>query len=62
MYVIHLSRCGISQISPLTLTGYLQLDKSIFGIKSELLCPHGVVDSFQACAIGGNSAINAGRK
>ncbi|GAP88172.2 putative cellobiose dehydrogenase [Rosellinia necatrix] len=37
------------------------LYKSIFSIGSEtLLCPPGIVNSYQACAVGGNSAINAG--
>ncbi|KAI0137444.1 cellobiose dehydrogenase [Xylariales sp. AK1849] len=36
------------------------LYKSIFSGDSELLCKQGVVNGFQACAIGGNSAINAG--
>ncbi|KAH8203266.1 hypothetical protein TruAng_002564 [Truncatella angustata] len=36
------------------------LYKSIFSGGSELLCPSDVVNGFQACAIGGNSAINAG--
>ncbi|KAI0026128.1 GMC oxidoreductase [Xylariomycetidae sp. FL0641] len=36
------------------------LYKSIFDVDSNLLCPSGVVNTFQACAIGGNSAINAG--
>ncbi|KAI1636352.1 cellobiose dehydrogenase [Biscogniauxia mediterranea] len=36
------------------------LYKSIFSGGSELICPDGVVNSYQACAIGGNSAINAG--
>ncbi|KAI1497631.1 putative cellobiose dehydrogenase [Biscogniauxia marginata] len=36
------------------------LYKSIFAGGSELLCPSGVVNSYQACTIGGNSAINAG--
>lgn len=35
-------------------------DKSIFAGGSELLCPSDQVNGFQACAIGGNSAINAG--
>ncbi|KAI1453895.1 putative cellobiose dehydrogenase [Annulohypoxylon moriforme] len=38
------------------------LYKSIFAAvgKTDILCPSGVVNSFQACTIGGNSAINAG--
>ncbi|TGJ83278.1 hypothetical protein E0Z10_g5486 [Xylaria hypoxylon] len=36
------------------------LYKSIFGGSKSLICPPGVVNSYQACAIGGNSAINAG--
>ncbi|KAK9426329.1 putative Cellobiose dehydrogenase [Seiridium unicorne] len=36
------------------------LYKSIFAGGSELLCPSDVVNGFQACTIGGNSAINAG--
>ncbi|KAL7622811.1 hypothetical protein AAE478_006490 [Parahypoxylon ruwenzoriense] len=36
------------------------LYKSIFNGGTDLLCPAGVVNSFQACTIGGNSAINAG--
>ncbi|KAI1433910.1 cellobiose dehydrogenase [Xylaria sp. CBS 124048] len=36
------------------------LYKSIFSGSQTLLCPPGVVNSYQACTIGGNSAINAG--
>ncbi|OTB02073.1 putative cellobiose dehydrogenase [Hypoxylon sp. CI-4A] len=36
------------------------LYKSIFNGGTDILCPAGVVNSFQACTIGGNSAINAG--
>ncbi len=36
------------------------LDKSIFSGSKTLLCPPGIVNSYQACTIGGNSAINAG--
>ncbi|KAI1841989.1 hypothetical protein JX266_011849 [Neoarthrinium moseri] len=36
------------------------LYKSIFSGGSDLLCPSDVVNGFQACTIGGNSAINAG--
>ncbi|KAI0864991.1 cellobiose dehydrogenase [Xylaria cubensis] len=36
------------------------LYKSIFSGSETLLCPPGVVNSYQACTIGGNSAINAG--
>ncbi|KAI0424722.1 cellobiose dehydrogenase [Xylaria sp. FL1042] len=36
------------------------LYKSIFAGSKTLLCPPGIVNSFQACTIGGNSAINAG--
>ncbi|KAH7324512.1 cellobiose dehydrogenase [Stachybotrys elegans] len=36
------------------------LYKSIFSGGSPLLCPSDVVSAFQACTIGGNSAINAG--
>ncbi|KAI0810221.1 cellobiose dehydrogenase [Xylaria sp. FL0064] len=37
------------------------LYKSIFTTGSKtLLCPSGIVNSYQACSIGGNSAINAG--
>ncbi|KAI5927200.1 cellobiose dehydrogenase [Camillea tinctor] len=36
------------------------LYKSIFSGGSGLICPAGVVNSYQACAVGGNSAINAG--
>lgn len=36
------------------------LYKSIFSGGSELLCPSDVVGAFQACTVGGNSAINAG--
>ncbi|KAF3059738.1 Cellobiose dehydrogenase [Daldinia childiae] len=36
------------------------LYKSIFNGNTDILCPPGVVNSFQACTIGGNSAINAG--
>ncbi|KAI1282700.1 cellobiose dehydrogenase [Xylaria sp. FL0933] len=37
------------------------LYKSIFTTGSKtLLCPPGIVNSYQACTIGGNSAINAG--
>ncbi|KAH9893112.1 putative cellobiose dehydrogenase [Xylariomycetidae sp. FL2044] len=36
------------------------LYKSIFNGDSDLLCPADVVNAFQACTIGGNSAINAG--
>ncbi|KAI0445849.1 cellobiose dehydrogenase [Xylaria telfairii] len=36
------------------------LYKSIFNGSETLLCPKGVVNSYQACAMGGNSAINAG--
>lgn len=36
------------------------LYKSIFSGGSELLCPSDVVNGFQACTVGGNSAINAG--
>ncbi|KAI1385457.1 putative cellobiose dehydrogenase [Hypoxylon trugodes] len=36
------------------------LYKSIFGGNTDLLCPADVVNGFQACTIGGNSAINAG--
>jgi cellobiose dehydrogenase (acceptor) len=35
-------------------------DKSIFSGNSKLICESGVVNAYQACAIGGNSAINAG--
>lgn len=35
-------------------------DKSIFAGPSELLCKGDVVNGFQACTVGGNSAINAG--
>ncbi|KAI1103023.1 GMC oxidoreductase [Jackrogersella minutella] len=36
------------------------LYKSIFGVTSSMICPKGVMNSYQACTIGGNSAINAG--
>ncbi|KAI1370543.1 putative cellobiose dehydrogenase [Hypoxylon crocopeplum] len=36
------------------------LYKSIFSGGSDLLCPPDVVNAFQACTVGGNSAINAG--
>ncbi|KAI1338734.1 putative cellobiose dehydrogenase [Xylariaceae sp. FL0016] len=36
------------------------LYKSIFSGGSDLLCPSDVVGGFQACTVGGNSAINAG--
>ncbi|KJZ70241.1 hypothetical protein HIM_10355 [Hirsutella minnesotensis 3608] len=36
------------------------LYSTIFAGKSSLLCPDGVVNAYQACTIGGNSAINAG--
>ncbi|GAW11679.1 hypothetical protein ANO14919_010270 [Xylariales sp. No.14919] len=36
------------------------LYKSIFSGSETLLCPPGIVNSYQACTIGGNSAINAG--
>ncbi|KAI0468467.1 cellobiose dehydrogenase [Xylaria cf. heliscus] len=36
------------------------LYKSIFSGSETILCPSGIVNSFQACTIGGNSAINAG--
>ncbi|KAI1136497.1 GMC oxidoreductase [Hypoxylon sp. FL0543] len=36
------------------------LYKSIFNGNTNLLCPPRVVNSYQACTIGGNSAINAG--
>ncbi|KAI8948553.1 cellobiose dehydrogenase [Xylaria longipes] len=36
------------------------LYKSIFNGSKTLLCPPGIVNSYQACTIGGNSAINAG--
>ncbi|KAI0521498.1 cellobiose dehydrogenase [Xylaria bambusicola] len=36
------------------------LYKSIFSGSKTLLCPSGIVNSYQACTIGGNSAINAG--
>ncbi|KAI1759522.1 putative cellobiose dehydrogenase [Hypoxylon sp. FL1150] len=36
------------------------LYKSIFNRGTDLLCPADVVNAFQACTIGGNSAINAG--
>ncbi|XXH01817.1 hypothetical protein Hte_008178 [Hypoxylon texense] len=36
------------------------LYKSIFNGGTDLLCPSDVVNAFQACTIGGNSAINAG--
>ncbi|KAI1420668.1 cellobiose dehydrogenase [Xylaria sp. FL1777] len=36
------------------------LYKSIFNGSETLICPPGVVNSYQACTIGGNSAINAG--
>ncbi|KAI1366292.1 cellobiose dehydrogenase [Xylaria arbuscula] len=36
------------------------LYKSIFSGSETLLCPAGIVNSYQACTIGGNSAINAG--
>ncbi|KAI0891487.1 putative cellobiose dehydrogenase [Annulohypoxylon nitens] len=36
------------------------LYKSIFNGGTDILCPSGVMNSFQACTIGGNSAINAG--
>ncbi|KAI0910332.1 cellobiose dehydrogenase [Ustulina deusta] len=36
------------------------LYKSIFSGSKTLLCPPGIVNSYQACTIGGNSAINAG--
>ncbi|KAI1088310.1 putative cellobiose dehydrogenase [Rostrohypoxylon terebratum] len=36
------------------------LYKSIFNGSKEILCPSGVMNSYQACTIGGNSAINAG--
>ncbi|KAI1827211.1 cellobiose dehydrogenase [Xylaria intraflava] len=36
------------------------LYKSIFSGSPTLLCPPGIVNSYQACTIGGNSAINAG--
>lgn len=36
------------------------VDKSIFNGGTDLLCPSDVVNAFQACTIGGNSAINAG--
>ncbi|KAI2640942.1 cellobiose dehydrogenase [Xylaria nigripes] len=36
------------------------LYKSVFSGSESLLCPPGVVNSYQACTIGGNSAINAG--
>ncbi|KAI3319712.1 GMC oxidoreductase [Xylariaceae sp. AK1471] len=36
------------------------LYSSIFSGSPTLLCPPGVVNSYQACTIGGNSAINAG--
>ncbi|KFG80704.1 cellobiose dehydrogenase [Metarhizium anisopliae] len=36
------------------------LYSSIFAGGSSLLCGPGQVDAFQACAVGGNSAINAG--
>ncbi|KAI1175528.1 cellobiose dehydrogenase [Nemania sp. FL0916] len=36
------------------------LYKSIFNGSQTLLCPPGIVNSYQACTIGGNSAINAG--
>ncbi|KAG8405446.1 hypothetical protein J3459_011914 [Metarhizium acridum] len=36
------------------------LYSSIFTKESSLLCKSGQVNAFQACAIGGNSAINAG--
>ncbi|KAI0204658.1 cellobiose dehydrogenase [Astrocystis sublimbata] len=36
------------------------LYKSIFSGSDSLICPAGIVNSYQACAIGGNSAINAG--
>jgi cellobiose dehydrogenase (acceptor) len=36
------------------------VDKSIFAGDSSLLCSSDVVNAFQACTIGGNSAINAG--
>ncbi|KAI8624799.1 GMC oxidoreductase [Xylariaceae sp. FL1651] len=36
------------------------LYKSIFSGSPSLLCPPGIVNSYQACAVGGNSAINAG--
>lgn len=35
-------------------------DKSIFAGKSSLTCAPDVINSFQACTVGGNSAINAG--
>lgn len=37
-----------------------ETDKSIFSGNSDLICPPEVVSAFAACAIGGNSAINAG--
>lgn len=36
------------------------IDKSIFAGSQSILCPSGIVNSYQACAVGGNSAINAG--
>ncbi|KAJ2968023.1 hypothetical protein NUW58_g10314 [Xylaria curta] len=36
------------------------LYKSIFAEGKSLICPPGIVNSYQACTIGGNSAINAG--
>ncbi|KAI2616868.1 putative cellobiose dehydrogenase [Hypoxylon sp. NC1633] len=36
------------------------LYKSIFNGGTDLLCPSDIVNAFQACTIGGNSAINAG--
>ncbi|KAI1773249.1 GMC oxidoreductase [Hypoxylon cercidicola] len=36
------------------------LYKSIFNGGTDLVCPSDVVNAFQACTVGGNSAINAG--
>ncbi|CAJ2500305.1 Uu.00g031580.m01.CDS01 [Anthostomella pinea] len=57
---------GTERPSWLDGTGLSRVDvpglyKSIFSTPdSELLCPADVVSAFQACTIGGNSAINAG--